>query len=370
MTSEPSPTFQIHRTDQPVLPQQRARVLEDPGFGKRFTDHMITIRWSARLGWHDARLEPYGPLELDPATTVLHYAQTVFEGFKAYHQPRGGGVKTFRPEANARRFNRSSARMAMPTLPEETFVEAADLLIRTDREWVPTEIEQGLYMRPLMIATEVGLGVRPATDQLFMLIASPSAAYFPHGIKPVTVWLSEDYTRAAPGGTGEVKTGGNYAASLVAQQQALANGCDQEVWLDPVERRYVEEMGGMNLVFVYGTPEEEVTLVTPELTGTLLPGITRDSLLSLGQEMGYKVDERRVSVQQWQRDLAEGRMTEVFACGTAALITPVGEVKSAHQHFLVGDGQPGPVTARLRRTLLDIQHGLTPDTHGWMHVVC
>lgn len=344
--------------------------MEDPGFGKLFTDHMITIRWSEDSGWHDARLQPYGPLQLDPATTVLHYAQTIFEGFKAYHQHNSGGVKTFRPEANARRLNRSAARMAMPELPEATFVEAADLLIGTDRAWVPTGVDQSLYIRPFMFATDVGLGVRPGAQQLFVILASPSAAYFPRGIKPVTVWLSEDYVRATPGGTGEAKTGGNYAASLIGQRQARAQGCDEVVWLDAVERRYVEEMGGMNLVFVYGTPDDEVTLVTPELTGTLLPGITRESLLALGGELGYKVEERRVSVDEWRRDVAEGRMTEVFACGTAAVITPVGEVKSARDDFVIADGKPGPVTTRLRQSLLDIQHGLAPDTHGWMHTVC
>ncbi len=370
MTSEPSLPFETRLAQHPAPPERRAELLADPGFGKVFTDHMVTIRWSRERGWYGARLEPYRQLELDPATMVLHYAQTIFEGFKAYHQHDTGGVAAFRPQTNARRFVRSAQRMAMPELPEETFVEAADLLIRTDRAWVPTGVDASLYMRPFMFATEVGLGVRPAGEQLFMLLASPSAGYFPRGLEPVTVCLSEDYVRASPGGTGEVKTGGNYAASLVAQQQAGEQGCDQVVWLDAVERRYVEEMGGMNVVFVYGTPDDEVTLVTPELTGTLLPGITRDSLLTLGRELGYKTEERRVSTEEWRRDAEEGRMTEAFACGTAAVITPVGEVKSSSGGFTVGDGEPGPVTMRLRRTLLDIQHGLAADTHGWMHHVC
>lgn len=370
MTSEPTLDFRIQQTAQPVPPDERARRLADPGFGKLFTDHMVTIRWSAERGWHDAVLQPYGPLQLEPATTVLHYAQTIFEGFKAYHQPETGGIATFRPDANARRMNRSAQRMALPALPEETFIEAADLLIRTDRAWIPTGEGQSLYIRPFMFATEVGLGVRPATECLFTVLASPSAAYFPRGVKPVKVWLSEDYVRASPGGTGEAKTGGNYAASLAAQRQAVEKGCDQEVWLDAVERRYVEEMGGMNLVFVYGTPEDEITLVTPELTGTLLPGITRDAVLALGRELGYKVEERRVSVEEWRSAAADGWLTEVFACGTAAVITPVGTVDSAHGGFRVGDGEPGPVTLRLRQTLLDIQHGLASDTHDWMHPIC
>lgn len=373
MTTMPTPSrnirFEIHRCESPVPADRRAQLVANPGFGQVFTDHMVTIRWSAEQGWHDAQLRPYQPLQFDPATAVLHYAQSIFEGFKAYHQD-GGGVKTFRPEANARRFNRSAARLAMPALPEEAFVEAADLLIQTDREWVPTAEENSLYIRPFMFGAEAFLGVRPAQEFLFVVIASPAGAYFAKGVKPVTVWLSEDYVRAAPGGTGEAKCGGNYAASLVAREQALENGCDEVVWLDAVEHRQVEEMGGMNLFFVYGSEDGEVTLVTPELTGTLLPGVTRDSLLTLGREMGYKVEERRISTDEWRRELESGRLTEVFACGTAAVITPVGEVKWAGGGFTVRDGQPGPVTMKLRRTLLDIQHGRAPDQRGWLHPVC
>ena len=371
MTTTPSPersTFDVQLSDHPVSGQRREELVADPGFGQVFTDHMVTIRWSADRGWHDARLQPYGELRLDPATAALHYAQTIFEGFKAYSQP-DGQVRTFRPQANARRFNRSAARMAMPQLPEEVFVEAADLLISTDRAWVPAKTDHSLYMRPFMFATEVFLGVRPSREYLFMLIASPAGAYFPRGVKPVSVWLSEEYTRAAPGGTGEAKSGGNYAASLVAQQQAIDNGCDQVVWLDAVEHRYVEEMGGMNLFFVYGTEDGEVTLMTPELTGTLLPGITRESLLTLAGELGYKVEEGRISTDQWRRDLDAGIMTEAFACGTAAVITPVGEVKSSRGEFTIAGGEPGPVTKKLRQQLIDIQHGQAHDTHGWMHPV-
>lgn len=369
--------FGIRTVDHPVPARRREELVANPGFGQVYTDHMVTIRWSADRGWHDAELGPYQPLQLDPATAALHYAQSIFEGFKAYHQD-DGSVKSFRPDANARRFNRSAARLAMPALPEEIFVEAADLLVRTDREWVPTGAEHSLYVRPFMFASEVFLGVRPAQEYLFLVLASPAGAYFAKGVKPVSVWLSEDYVRAAPGGTGEAKCAGNYAASLVARLQAMDNGCDEVVWLDAAERRYVEEMGGMNLCFVYGTEADDgdergggdVTLVTPELTGTLLPGVTRDSLLTLGREMGYKVEERRVSIEEWRRDLDEGRLREVFACGTAAVITPVGEVKSASGNFLVRDGQPGPVTMRLREALLDIQHGRAPDHHGWLHPIC
>ena len=362
--------FEIRSSDERIPAARREELVANPGFGQVFTDHMVTIGWSAQRGWHDAQLRPYAPLRLDPATAVLHYAQSIFEGFKAYHQ-EDGSVKTFRPDANARRFNRSASRLAMPALPEDVFVEAADLLIRTDREWVPKAAEHSLYVRPFMFATETFLGVRPSREYLFQVIASPAGAYFPQGVKPVSVWLSEEYTRAAPGGTGEAKCAGNYAASLVAQQQASEHGCDQVVWLDAVEHRYVEEMGGMNLFFVYGSDEDgEVTLVTPELTGTLLPGVTRDSLLTLGGEIGYKVEERRFGTDEWRRDLDSGRLREVFACGTAAVITPVGEVKSETGTFPVRDGQPGPVTMRLRQTLLDIQHGRVPDTHGWLHPIC
>jgi branched-chain amino acid aminotransferase len=312
-------------------------------------------------------LEAYRSIALDPAASVLHYGQAIFEGFKAYRQ-RDGGVATFRPEANARRFANSARRLAMPELPEGVFVEAADALIRQDQDWVPPALGESLYLRPLMVATEAALGVRPAREYLFLVIASPSGAYFPKGVKPVSVWISDDFVRAAPGGTGDTKCAGNYAASLVAQRQALEQGCDQVVWLDAVERRFVEEMGGMNLFFVY-TSGGRTKLVTPKLTGSLLPGVTRDSILKLAPELGYDTEETLISVEQWQADLASGSMTEVFACGTAAVITPVGVVKSRLGEWTVHHGETGPVAARLRETLLAIQHGEVEDTHGWMHRV-
>jgi branched-chain amino acid aminotransferase len=220
-------------------------------------------------------------------------------------------------------------------------------------------------MRPLMIATEPALGVRPSNEYLFILLASPSGAYFPAGVKPVTVWISDDYVRAAPGGTGFAKCAGNYAASLVAQRQAQGEGCDQVVWLDAVHRKYIEEMGGMNIFFVYQEKGETV-LVTPELTGTLLPGITRDSLLQLAREQGFRAEERKITVDEWRADIQSGRMTEAFACGTAAVITPVGQVKSRHGNWSMNKGETGPVAAKLRETLLNLQHGLAPDPHGWM----
>ncbi len=346
---------------------ERQQMLADPGFGRFFTDSMFVARYQTGRGWYDARLTAYAPLQVDPATAALHYAQSIFEGLKAYAQP-DGTVATFRPEANAARFARGARRLAMPPVPEEAFLAAVDTLVAADRDWLPTGPDQSLYLRPYQLATEPFLGVRPAHEYLFIVIASPAGAYFPRGVHPVSVYLSEDYIRAAPGGTGDVKCAGNYAASLLAQEQAHAAGCDQVVWLDAVERRHVEEMGGMNLFFVLGEGDD-AELVTPELTGTLLPGITRASLITLARELGHQVTERQFSVEEWRAGVADGTVTETFACGTAAVITPVGHVKARTGDFTVGGGVPGPLTMRLRAHLLDIQHGRVPDTHGWLHRV-
>jgi branched-chain amino acid aminotransferase len=363
-------TIELKPSAHPLSAAEREAILASPGFGRHFTDHMVAIKWTDGRGWHDAQLVPYAPLSVDPANMTLHYAQTIFEGLKAYRQP-DGSVATFRPEANARRFQNSARRMAMPELPVETFVAACDALIRQDRAWVPSQGEASLYLRPFMFASEVGLGVRPANEFLFLVIASPAGAYFPGGVKPVSVWLSEEYVRACPGGTGTAKTGGNYAASLVAQAQAIENGCDQVVWLDAAERRWIEEMGGMNLYFVYGGQDgaSPKRIVTPELSGSLLPGITRDSLLTIAADLGYEVAEGRISVDDWKRGNEDGSLTEVFACGTAAVITPVGSVKSTRAGWTVADGEPGEVTTRLRTALLDVQTGRAPDPHAWMHLL-
>ena len=358
-------TFRIERSPSPRPAEQRAAVLEAPGFGLTFTDHMVTARWTADAGWHDAAVRPYGPLLVDPATAVLHYAQSIFEGFKAYRHA-DGSVWTFRPDANGRRFQRSASRLALPELPVEDFVAAADALIAVDSEWVPSGGEKSLYVRPFMFAQEVFLGVRPAMDVLFCVIASPAGAYFTHGVRPVSIWLSEDYTRAAPGGTGAAKCAGNYAASLIAQREASANGCDQVAFLDAVERRWVEELGGMNLYFVL----DDDSIVTPELTGTILEGITRESILTLADELGHKVEERRISIDEWRDGVSSGRVREVFACGTAAVVTPVGRLRWRGGELLMGDGQtPGPVTSGIRQLLLDVQHGRCEDVHGWLHRV-
>ncbi|MBB5959865.1 branched-chain amino acid aminotransferase [Saccharothrix tamanrassetensis] len=349
---------------QPATPERVAEVLAEPGFGQHFTDHMVTIRWNREQGWHDARVEPYHSLELDPAAMVLHYGQAIFEGLKAYRRP-DGTIASFRPQANAERFRASARRLAMPELPDELFLGSIRELLAVDSRWVPTVAEDSLYLRPFLYATEKGLGVRPATEYLYVLIASPAGSYFAGGLKPVTVWLSTEYVRAAPGGTGAAKFAGNYAASLVAQAQAAEQGCDQVVWLDAVERRWVEEMGGMNLFFVLGSgPDARV--VTPELSGALLPGITRNSLLRLAADFGYGVEERRFSTEEWEKKAESGELTEVFACGTAAVITPVGHVKHADGEFSVSGGATGEVTLRLRERLTGIQQGLVEDSHGWM----
>jgi branched-chain amino acid aminotransferase len=356
--------FTVQRNPRPVSADQRATMLANPGFGKYVTDHMVRVDWTAADGWGIGAVLPYGPISLDPATVVRHYAQEVFEGLKAYRQP-DGSIASFRPDANAERFQRSARRMAMAEMPAELFLESLRALVEIDQDWVPSQEEASLYLRPFMFATEVGLGVRPSNSLTYLLIASPAGAYFAGGVAPVRVWLSTEYTRAAPGGTGEAKTGGNYAASLVAQAQAAQKGCDQVVWLDAIERRWVEEMGTNNLYFVYGSGPS-ARIMTPALTGTLLPGVVRDSLLTLAKDLGYSVEEGRISVEEWQAENASGGITEVFGCGTAAVITPIGEVRAAAGGWIVGDGRPGPITMQLRKSLLDVQTGHTSDPHGWM----
>jgi branched-chain amino acid aminotransferase len=364
---ETSLEISVTPSTDPVGDERLAEILAAPGFGIHFTDHMYVAEWTPEQGWHDARITPYAPLTLDPATAVLHYAQEIFEGMKAYRHA-DGSVWTFRPEANAERMVRSSKRLALPELPGGDFVASVDALVQTDQRWVPDPAgEKSLYLRPFMFASEVFLGVRPARHVTYMVIASPAGAYFAKGPVPVSIWLSEDYTRAGRGGMGAAKTGGNYASSLVAQQEAIEHGCDQVAFLDAAEGRYVEELGGMNLYFVH----DDGSIVTPELSGTILEGITRSSIIELAGKLGHQVEERRFSIDEWREGVTSGRITEVFACGTAAVVTPVGTLKWRGGEVTCGDNtNAGPVTSKVRQTLVDIQYGRAEDTFGWMHKVC
>ena len=363
MNSDQPLTF-VHRPHPaPVAADERAARLVDPGFGRVFTDHMVTVRWTHDRGWCDAEVRPREPFQLDPASAVLHYAQEIFEGLKAY-RTRNGGVYLFRPERNARRFQQSAERLAMPIVPEEHFLRAIEELVKIDSAWIPGG-EGSLYLRPFMFANEAFLGVRPSLEYLFVVIASPVGAYFKGGKKAVSVWLSETYTRAAPGGTGAAKCGGNYAASLLAQAEATKHGCDQVVFLDAAQHRWVEELGGMNVFFVF----DDGSMLTPPLGGTILPGVTRDAILTLAREEGRTVREELYSYDQWRADAQSGKLRECFACGTAAVVSPIGEIKSASGDFVIGNGAGGSVTDGLKAKLVGIQRGEIPDTQGWVHKV-
>ncbi|MBW4329853.1 branched-chain amino acid aminotransferase [Stakelama sp. CBK3Z-3] len=361
MNAEATLSFDIREHGAPVPASERTERIADPGFGKVFTDHMAVIRYTEGTGWHDARIQAREPLTMDPAAAVLHYAQEIFEGMKAYRLG-DGGTALFRPDQNARRFRQSAARMAMPELPESLFLESVERLVEIDREWIPHMDGGALYLRPFMFASETFLGVRPAKEYLYMVIASSVGAYFKGGAKAISIWVSDDYTRAAPGGTGAAKCGGNYAASLVAQAEAIERGCDQVVFLDAAEHKWVEELGGMNLFFVF----EDGSVVTPPLKGTILPGITRDSILTLLRDDGITVREEGYGIDQWRADADSGKLVESFACGTAAVVTPVGTVKSTAGDFQIGSGGTGQITQRMRDRLVAIQRGEAPDPHDWV----
>ena len=354
-------TLPVERSANLVPPAEREALLQNPGFGRVFTDHMVTARYAEGRGWHDAKVGPRSSFTLDPATLVFHYSQEIFEGLKAYRLPEGGAA-LFRPDANARRFHNSAVRLAMAPLSDGLFEESVRALVRVDRDWIPPGDGAALYLRPFMIASEAALGMRPAAEYLYCVIASSVSSYFSGGAPAVTIWVSETYTRAAPGGTGAAKCGGNYAASLAAQAEAITQGCQQVVYLDAVERRWVEELGGMNVFFVF----EDGSLQTPPLTGTILPGITRDSLITLARDQGLTVREEPYAMDQWQEDAQSGRLREAFACGTAAVVTPIGKVKGRVHGFTIGDGGAGPMALRLKAALLDIQNGRAPDRYGWL----
>lgn len=334
---------------------QRDEILQNPGFGSTFTDHMVDICWSARGGWHRPRVQPYGPIALDPAAAVLHYGQEIFEGIKAYRHA-DGSIHTFRPDQNAARMQRSARRLALPELPTEYFLQSLRELIAVDGAWTPSGDDQSLYLRPFMFAKEAFLGVRPAQKVAYYVIASPAGSYFTGGVKPVRIWLSETYARAGRGGTGAAKTGGNYASSLLPQAEASEKGCDQVVFLD--QDGNVEELGGMNVVFVY----KDGRVVTPQ-SDSILEGITRNSLLQLAEDRGHTVERRPVPLQEWRDGVASGDIVEVFACGTAAVVTPIGALVTAEFE----EAQPtGELALSLREELTDIQYGRREDKHGWL----
>jgi len=347
--------FTVHRNLQARTAEQREEILANPGFGTSFTDHMVDICWSVGGGWHRPRVQPYGPITLDPAAAVLHYGQEIFEGIKAYRHA-DGSIHTFRPDQNGRRFQHSARRLALPELPVKYFIQSLQELVKIDGDWVPSGADQSLYLRPFMFAKEAFLGVRPAHKVAYYLIASPAGAYFKGGVQPVSIWLSEGYARAGKGGTGSAKTGGNYAASLLPQAEAYENECDQVVFLD--QDRNVEELGGMNIVFVYN----DGTLVTPQ-SDSILEGITRDSILQLARDRGHKVEGRAVSLTEWREGVASGDIVEVFACGTAAVVTPIGTLKGTD---FVDEQPSGELALSLREELTDVQYGRREDKHNWL----
>lgn len=336
-----------------------------PGHGDAFTAHMIATDWTASRGWAAPELQPLENLSLHPGTLGLHYAQVVFEGLKA-HRRVDGGMSVFRPWDHARRFQRSARRLAMPELPVELFVSSIEQLIATDEGMLSDDPSHSIYLRPLMFGADANLMLRPSEEYRYLLMAFVAGGFFGQDIETVSVWVSHEHSRAIPGGTGNVKCAGNYAGSFVAQRAAHDAGCQQVVWLDPVERHWVEEMGGMNMFFVRGSgPGAEI--VTPRLSGSLLPGVTRDTLLALASRAGYTAREERISLDQWRDECARGVITEVFASGTAAVVTPVGEVRDEGGDWTIGDGKAGPVTMQLRQQLVDLHHGTLADPDGWLH---
>ena len=356
--------FRVVANPSPMPEADREAALADLKFGTQFTDHMAHITWTRGGGWGDYRVEPYGPLTLDPAAAVLHYAQEIFEGLKAYRWA-DGSVWLFRPTANAERFNRSARRMALPELPVEDFLGSVTSLLAVDNAWVPGVEESSLYLRPFMFASEAFLGVRPANVIEYLLIASPVGPYFAGGVKPVSIWVAQGFHRAGPGGTGNAKCGGNYAASLLPQQQAYDHGCQQVLFLDAREDRYLEELGGMNVFVV----RRDGTVETPRLTGTILEGITRDAVMTILEDDNRKVIEKDITLDEVRSGIESGDIVEVFACGTAAVVTPVGRLASPDFDVTINGGEAGDITMGIRQKLTDIQYGRAEDAYGWMRQV-
>lgn len=357
--------FKIEKNSNPVSDAKREELLANPGFGRIFTDHMAVVQWTEDKGWHDAVICPRKPFEIDPASAILHYGQEIFDGLKAY-RARDGRVLLFRPEANAERFQKSAERLAMPQLPQDVFLSAINELVRIDQKWIPSNPDSSMYLRPFMFANEAFLGVHPAKEYIFCVIASPVGSYFKGGAaKPVSVWLDTEFSRAGPGGTGEAKCGGNYASSLLAQLNAEKKGCDQVLFLDVVEHKWIEELGGMNVCFIM----DDNRLITPKLDGTILHGVTRRSILQLAKEKGMKTEERSYSFDELKNDAKSGRLKEVFACGTAAVITPIGVFKYHDGETVIGNGNGGEITASIRAELISIQKGDAEDKNGWVKTV-
>ncbi|WP_201613951.1 branched-chain amino acid aminotransferase [Gulosibacter hominis] len=353
--------FRIERNPNPTSDADLAKAFENPGFGNYFTDHMAMIDWTLAEGWQDPRIVPYGPLTLNPANAVFHYGQEIFEGLKAYRHA-DGSVHTFRPERNAARLQASARRLALPELPTELFVEAIRQLVQVDERWVPPHgKQQSLYLRPFMIANEDFLGVRAAETATFMVIACPVGSYFSDPTRPVNIWLETEYSRAGRGGTGSAKCGGNYAASMLPQRIAYDKGCEQVLFLDSCSETYLEELGGMNVVLVL----DDGTVITPK-SDSILPGITRDSVLELCEQAGRKVERRQISIAEWREGVESGRVAEAIAIGTAAVISPIGELRAPD--FTIANP---PVTEesfsmRIRSLLTGIQNGIEPDTNNWL----
>ncbi|MGO1317388.1 MAG: branched-chain amino acid aminotransferase [Cellulomonadaceae bacterium] len=361
LAADAAAEFAVVPNTAPVSDEDREAALAAPAFGEVFTDHMARMTWTADGGWAHRRVEAYGPLRLDPATAVLHYAQEIFEGLKAYRHD-DGSVWTFRPDANARRFAASAHRLALPEVSVPDFLGSLEALVRTDLDWVPSAPDTSLYLRPFMYASESFLGVRPTLEAEYLVIASPVGPYFSGGVRPVSIWVSQDFHRVGPGGTGAAKCGGNYAASLLPQQEAYAKGCDQVAFLDAATNSLLEELGGMNIFVV----RSDGSVETPRLTGSILEGVTRSSILQLAADRGHEVRERDITLAALRRDIADGTVREVFACGTAAVITPIGRLVSGDFDLTIADGATGALTSALREELTDIQYGRRPDRHGWL----
>ncbi len=348
-----------------LSPEKRRQLPADfaLGFGRLFTDHMFYMEYAQGQGWYGACIKPYESICLDPAAVVFHYSQTIFEGLKAYHGV-DGRIRLFRPEKNAARLNRSAHRMCMPEVPPELFLQAIKRLVSVERDWVPKERGSALYIRPLMMGVEPFLGVKPSSQYIFFIILSPVGAYYKEGFNPIRIFVTDKYVRAVPGGVGDVKTGGNYAASLMASEEAKELGYTQVLWLDALHHRYVEEVGTMNIFFYF---EDE--LVTPALSGSILPGITRESVIQMTRDWGLTVNERRITIEEVVEGIKTGRLKECFGTGTAAVISPVGWLAYRGEEYVINNGETGPLARRLFDELTGIQYGDRPDPYGWIQFV-